>query len=353
MSAATALVTGLEASPQLAEDAIRLALARAGLERANGVLLFLSRDFGKKTAATLRAAASAAGCLQIGGITAHGLFTEEGWALDRPAAAALVLGGALRLGPSGKRNETTLSFGDEAPLPGGWLHALPRFGMLHSGGQAWTQARLATENRCDMVIGGASMQFAVCPGLMPLTPPLPVEVMRGHDLLQIGGKTAVASLKHALPPQLRDQLRLPLHLLAALPEGSINTPALPILAANSNESLTLAEPVSPGKTLAWGLRNAHAAAAETRTRLADLKFVSPPSFGLMFSCIGRGPLFFGNDDLDLQAWRERFPKTPLLGAYGTAQITPYNQLVSRLWQNTLVTAVFRENVIDQDHDVFS
>lgn len=352
MTAATALITGPEASPQLAEEAIRLALERAGLERANGVLLFLSRDFGKKTAATLRAAASAAGCLQIGGITAQGMFTEEGWALDRPAAAALVMGGALALRPGQAPQETLISFADEIPLPGGWLHAQPRFGLLHSGGQAWTQARLAPDNRCDMTIAGASLQFTVSSGLLPLGAPHPVEAMRGLDLLQIGGESAMASLRQSLPLPLREQPRLPLQHLAALRDGDPQRPALAILAANPNESLTLSEAVTPGQHLAWGLRNANAAAAETRQRLAELKFAQAPSFGLMFSCIGRGPVFFGGDDLDLVAWRERFPKTPLLGAYGTGQITPHHS-VSRLWQNALVTAVFRENRIDQDQDVFA
>jgi hypothetical protein len=47
-----------------------------------------------------------------------------------------------------------------------------------------------------------------------------------------------------------------------------------------------------------------------------------PDFALMFSCIGRGPLFYGNDDRDLLAFRERFPGVPLLGAYGSGQIAP-------------------------------
>jgi small ligand-binding sensory domain FIST len=59
----------------------------------------------------------------------------------------------------------------------------------------------------------------------------------------------------------------------------------------------------------------------------------------MFSCIGRGPLFYGNDDRDLVAFRDTFPDTPLLGAYGTGQIAPLAGQ-NRLFHNTALTLLF-------------
>ena len=64
-----------------------------------------------------------------------------------------------------------------------------------------------------------------------------------------------------------------------------------------------------------------------------------PHFALMFSCIGRGPLFYGNEDRDLLAFRDIFPDTPLLGAYGTGQIAPLAG-GNRLFQNTALTLLF-------------
>ena len=64
-----------------------------------------------------------------------------------------------------------------------------------------------------------------------------------------------------------------------------------------------------------------------------------PAFGLMFSCIGRGPLFYGDDDRDLVAFRTRFPGLPLLGAYGSGQIAPAGH-TNRQWQNSVITALF-------------
>lgn len=84
MTAATALVTGLEADPQLAEAAVHQALSQAGLARANGLVLLLSREFSRHASQAVLAAARAAGCLQVVGSTAHGLFTEAGWVSTSP-----------------------------------------------------------------------------------------------------------------------------------------------------------------------------------------------------------------------------------------------------------------------------
>jgi small ligand-binding sensory domain FIST len=56
----------------------------------------------------------------------------------------------------------------------------------------------------------------------------------------------------------------------------------------------------------------------------------------MFSCIGRGPLFYGDDDRDLLAFRQQFPDTPLLGAYGSGQIAPAGAQ-NRLFHNSVIT----------------
>jgi small ligand-binding sensory domain FIST len=62
----------------------------------------------------------------------------------------------------------------------------------------------------------------------------------------------------------------------------------------------------------------------------------------MFSCIGRGPYFYGGEDRDLDIVRERFPGLPLLGTYGTGQIAPSasgNKHINRQLQNAVVTAL--------------
>jgi small ligand-binding sensory domain FIST len=67
----------------------------------------------------------------------------------------------------------------------------------------------------------------------------------------------------------------------------------------------------------------------------------------MFSCIGRGPYFYGGEDRDLDILRERFPKLPILGTYGTGQIAPTTSTAhyfNRQLQNAVVTALVSKHV---------
>ena len=70
--------------------------------------------------------------------------------------------------------------------------------------------------------------------------------------------------------------------------------------------------------------------------LATVDLEKRPDFALMFSCLGRGPLFYGDDDRDLLAFRETFPGVPLIGVYGSGQIAPAGN-GNRLFQNSVVT----------------
>src|SRR4030066_1499212 len=95
--AASGLSHGHRALPEHAEKAVKRALAKAGLERANALLLFLPPEYAANPEPALRAAARAGGCLQVVGCTGIGILTEEEWVLDSPGAAALVFGGDLQL----------------------------------------------------------------------------------------------------------------------------------------------------------------------------------------------------------------------------------------------------------------
>jgi small ligand-binding sensory domain FIST len=66
-----------------------------------------------------------------------------------------------------------------------------------------------------------------------------------------------------------------------------------------------------------------AAVQETDATLSSAAAAIPtPDFALLFACIGRGPYFFGSEDLDLAQIGERFPGLPVIGAYGAGEIAP-------------------------------
>ncbi len=96
MNVATGLAIGREANPNLAAQAVKQAMHAADISIASSVLLFLTSEFARDPVPALRAAAKAASCTQIMGCC-PGIFTEQDWMLDAPAAAALVLSGEVAL----------------------------------------------------------------------------------------------------------------------------------------------------------------------------------------------------------------------------------------------------------------
>jgi small ligand-binding sensory domain FIST len=342
MKAATGLVTGHRPQPELAQEAVQFALAAAGLQRADNVILFLSREFSRHAPAAVLAAARSAGCLSVHGCTVSGLFTERGWQLDQPSAAALVFSAPEANGPG---ESPTLSFSGHSRLPFDWQEGAPRAGLIDSDAVAWAHGRITDHGCAEIRLPGLDARLARASGLRLLGEAAPVEQCRGYELVRVGGHRAVDSLYRALPAELRDQP--PLHRIAAV--RTADEPAIAIVSANGDGSLMLAETLNEGDTITWAIRQPLAAEQEIRAALnaaalANIQnaTVSPknrPNFALMFSCIGRGPLFYGNDDRDLLAFRETFPDTPLLGAYGSGQIASQAGR-NRLFHNTALTLLF-------------
>ena len=332
MRVAGGLASGPQPTMDLAALAVRDALRAAGLERADSVLLFLTRDYLRHAQPAVVAAARAAGTLQVSGCTAYGLLTEERWLFDQPGAAALVVADAGP-GDAGPRHEPLLSFSGHPALPYGWQAPPERVGLLDAEAVTWSHGRLAGETGAELLLAGIDARIACSPGLRMLGPPLTVDAVAGYDLCEVGGLAAIASLQRSLPAELRAEP--PLHQIAVARRPG--TPAVPILAANADGSLTLAEALATGEPVRWAIRQPLSAEQDMRQSL--LAAVDPgkrPDFALMFSCLGRGPLFYGNDDRDLLAFREIFPGVPLVGAYGSGQIAPAGD-GNRLFQNAVVT----------------
>lgn len=331
MKVASGLACGRDALPELARDAVVKALAAAGIHRATTLLLFLTADFARHPQPALLAASRAAGCISVAGSTVGGLFTEQGWVLDQPAAAALVIAES-----ASETDAATprLSFSGHHRLPFDWQTGPARAGLLASDAAVWSHGRIAANQCAELALPGIRCRRVRSDGLRRLGEAQPVAGCRGHELDRIGGLPAGEHLRCALPDEYRRQLP-PLHLIAGLRDDG--SPPLAVLAINADGSLTLSEMLTDGEPLRWALRQPSSAEAEIRGVLAAAaNSGKAPNFALMFSCIGRGPLFYGDDDRDLRAFRECFPCTPLLGAYGSGQIIP-TDAGNRLFQNTVLT----------------
>lgn len=334
MKVASGLARGLYPTPELAGEAVSVALHTAGLERADSVLLFLTRDYVGDAQPALVAAARAAGTLQVGGCTAYGLLSEHGWLLDQPGAVALVIGENPAATPSAEGAHPLLSFTGQSTLPHAWQSAPARAGLLDPEAVCWAHARVASAPGSEVCLVGLYARLCLSSGLRLLSLPLTVNASNGYELQRVGGLRALASLRHNLPAALHAEL--PMHQIAILRNGDV--PAIPLLASNSDGSLTLGEPLAVGEHIHWALRQPLSAEQDMRSSLTVDGEIRP-DFALMFSCLGRGPLFYGHEDRDLLAFRERFPGVPLAGAYGSGQIAPVDG-GNRLFQNTVVTLLY-------------
>jgi len=350
MPAATALVTGNDPTTQLAEQAVRAAVHKLGPDMpVGGVLLFLSPEFTRHAASAVVAAARAGRCLQVFGSIAAGVCTEEGWVLDRPAAAAMALGAPLSLTSPGAADDAPMLCCTSTPFPSEWADSR-RFGLHFHGttGQSavWQAGRLAELGIAEAGLRGATPAFVVSAGLWPLASPRQASGVRGYDLLAVDRRPALDDLLATLPAEWRE--RLPLHLINIVLGSDGEAPrSAAIIAANADRSLTLTEALHPGDRVQWAIRDPLAAAAETRAQLSALDAPSA-DFALYFSCIGRGPYFHGKDDLDLAALTERFPGLPLIGAYGTGQIA-FHGTRSRQLQNAVVAAIYEKSNQENPH----
>lgn len=336
MIVASGQAKGFVATPELAGEAVARALERASLRRAEFVLLLLTRDFTRLLPETLRCAASAAACLQISGCTASGLLTEEGWQIDQPGAAALVFSGLPK--PPDKAGSPLLSLSNQGRLALDWQHGERRAGIIDSQGEVWINARPCADARCTVALPALSATALLSPGLRRLGETMTVTAAHGHELRELNGQPAIDSLRQSLPEEWRDQTLLHhLYLLAA-----DAAPATGILALNADGSLTMAAPFAIGETVRWAMRQPTAASQEIHEQLHEARAAgSSPAFALMFSCLGRGPLFYGNDDLDRLAFTGIFPDVPLLGAYGTGQIFPLAD-ANRLFSNAVLTLLYEK-----------
>ena len=173
MKVASSLVSGLHPTPELAAEAVRNALQGAGLQRADSVLLFLTRDYVRHAPPAIVAAARAAGTLQVSGCTAFGLLTEQGWLLDQPGAAALVF---AHPAPPAAADDTQplLSFTGQHTLPYAWQAMPERAGLLDTEAVSWSHGRVAEQPGAEIRLAGVHTRLCLAPGLRRLNLPLTV-----------------------------------------------------------------------------------------------------------------------------------------------------------------------------------
>lgn len=324
--AATGLAHAGRALPRLAAQAVEEALSRLGRARAGKIVLFLSSDFAHDPQPAIIAAARAGQTLAVAGCTALGVFSEEDWLLDVPAACALVLADEPAPEPEAPRlvlaapNTLDLAWlGQGTPCYGGIAGDASGMGPY----KVWRQGRVLPEGRCELILP-APNSITISRALMPMGQLHAVTDIEGFDLKTLDGRHAAATLlraAHPLPP---------LHELALAtvdPQGHIGDCA-PLVSINNDGGVTVAARLRPGQQVRWMRHTADAACSD----MENLSKQATPAFALVFSCAGRGAALHDGIDREWMALRKVWPNTPFAGFYGNGQIAPVagsNQLLHR------------------------
>ena len=357
---ATGLSHGPRPTPEHAAQAVKKALKRAGQPSANSVLLFLTPHYADDPTPALRAAARAAGSLQVIGCTGAGVLTDQEWLLDAPGAAAMVFTNQVRLDLPHKSmdEQAILSLCTPAGLSADWLD-IPsaRIGAISGDlvGQGpfkvWAGSRVMDSGRAEAAVQGVRSAIFASQGVRALTSPIEVAEVQGFDILRMGNYPALNVLVKALPIGVREMEHIPLHLIMGAVTFGDPTTAIRdgryrlnhIVAANlKDQSITLSHPLNRGERLFWAMRDTLAAERDMRMTIeqAHQKLAEDPDFALLFPCMGRGPHFYGNSDRDLELLQARFPGLPIIGMYGNGEIGPLDE-GNHLYQYSTILGLFK------------
>jgi small ligand-binding sensory domain FIST len=356
MKVATAVDQASRATLGLVHEVVAKAMAKAGLEIAHTVILYLSDDYAHDPEPAIRAAARAANCLQVVGCTCNGLFTEDDWVLDAPAAAAMVFGEAVLDGQRTGPEDWLFTLAAPNAIDTSWLNQSGRrFGGVagDATGQGpykvWSHGRVSELGRCELPVTGGGWRVGLSQGVLALSPVAPVTAVRDHDILAVDEQPALFNLARHLPDDMGKLRDYPVHLLMvglpfgdperAVEEGRYLT--MPVLSANSQDrSVTVSTRLEVETPMFWAQRQPQEAERDMAQTLGHLsrESGSRPEFGLMFPCMGRGPYFFGGVDRDLDQFVERFPGVPLIGFHGNGEFAHLNG-ANRLLQYSTVVAL--------------
>jgi small ligand-binding sensory domain FIST len=349
----TGLAKGKQATPELATQAVVKAMEKAGLSHPCSVLLYLTTEFATNPHAAIMAAARAASTTQVMGCSASGILTEDEWVLDGAAAAAMVFSHDVLSSQANdiEASEHLLTLAAPSALNSTWLlDPKARFGGVsgdatgHGPFSVWHHGKGASAGYCEFGIKHGTLRLGISHGLKALSSSRRVTASEGYTLHRIASMPALDSLSASCKRWVTGEDGLPYHMLMVayarhaqgFETGDYQLASL-VMADEHAHTVTLSRPIAKGDWIRWMLRDADSAATEIAEVASQLnQAFTPPAFGLLFSCLGRGPYFYQGDDLDLTAIRAEFPQLPLIGFYGNGEIAPI------LGDNTLLpySAVF-------------
>lgn len=168
-------------------------------------------------------------------------------------------------------------------------------------------------------------------GCQALSDPLTITAAEGNLVLELDGRPPVEALRRTISdPRMPGLAKMTPHLLAGIGElGADGRSDYVVrhfaIGDGDRPPLAVAEPVRPGQTLRFTVRDAIGARDDMKAMLdeqAAARTEHPARFGFYFNCAGRGSQLYGQPGLDPELIRRRFGKLPVVGIESSFEIGP-------------------------------
>lgn len=246
-----------------------------------------------------------------------------------------------------------------------WLHALdhacpggiPAVGGMASGGMHAGDNRLIVQEEIIedgavgvRIAGPVRVDTVVSPGCRPVGDPLLVTGAEDNLILTLGGRPGLDVVREQLERlSPREQMLVSdgLFLGIVINEYQDTFERGDFLVRHvlgvdqSTGAIAIGDRVRPGQTVQFHVRDAVAADADLRERMALVaRDEVAPLGGLLFSCNGRGSRLFDTPDHDIRCVLEAVPETPIAGFFAAGELGPVGGR-NCIHGNTACVALFR------------
>ena len=355
---------------EAAERATRMAMANAGIAKADIAIVFATINHQTEYEQLYQAVHANSGCEELIGCTGMSILTSAGEFEEEPTLAVMVLRGeqlsAVSFTAQGtasevgeqihQRIQTELREGsllvifpdiralDPAELVqhiGSDGATLPVVGAAVSGDGTGAQmyhwqGTKATEGGVTglLLTGDFSTEVGVAQGCQPIGKPREVTKADGRVIFELDGEPALENFKGALQLLTQDDIRRSggtVFVGIAMDDTNENPTRGDFLIRNlvgineQHAAIAISEEVKKGQLIQFHLRNPLAAAEEIQVIMAQLAEKTrerPPAFGLYFNCLGRGKGLYGAANHDISVIQEKFPGLPVIGFFGNSEFAP-------------------------------
>ena len=357
-------------------EAARMAMSRAGLEKADLTLVFASVSYHPHYPMLIKAIRTEINTTHLVGCSSLGIITTDGEWEHQPAVGVMVLASntitatPFFLHPLQGRDERIgRTIGEMSlKIPKDPAHASivvlfpdtynfqpkPFFQGLGNanekvvlvGGGASEDGRLmqTLQIHQDQVMSNAMVGFTLhgpftytiglAQACHPIGDPMMITRARHNIIYELAGRPALdhySSLFANIPPQeMREATGL---IFVGLPADVADSQfhrgsylVRNVVGVDPGEgSITVAEIIEEGQVMSFMIREPNRALRDMESMVSELSKIHrdhPPAFGLYFDCCGRGRSLYGRSGVDLSVIKKYLGEIPLIGFLTSSEIAP-------------------------------